>query len=250
LLLLGIAWVPLGFTGSFAATYGVLLLSSLAGLGMGLTLSALVTSVEAATALVPLLLIPQIILGGVIMPVHDMPDATRALSALTAARWGYEALLDVEFGDDDVGAIATACEIPDCVWGIGATGARYTYYPGDPSDTDAAEERGGVAALAEGIIPAVAPVDRPICQALCPALQSGDEITPTDRAFGADARDPWRAAAVQAIAIDGNAADRWTAPTPAARTSLMACLGVLLGMVAFFTGLVIALLRARDVEAG
>jgi ABC transport system ATP-binding/permease protein len=250
LLLLGIAWVPLGFTGSFAATYGVLLLSSLAGLGMGLTLSALVTSVEAATALVPMLLIPQIILGGVIMPVHEMPDATRALSALTAARWGYEALLDVEFGDDDVGAIAEACEIPDCVWGIGATGARYTYYPGDPTDIDAAEERGGVSALGEGIVPAVAPVDRPICQALCPALQSGDEITPADRAFGADGGDPWRAAALDAIAVEGNAPDRWTAPTPAARTSLAACLGVLFGMVAFFTGLVIALLRARDVEAG
>src|SRR5699024_4738152 len=47
---------------------GILWVCSLAGLGMGLMLSALVRTSEAAIALVPILLIPQVILGGAIMP--------------------------------------------------------------------------------------------------------------------------------------------------------------------------------------
>lgn len=249
-MLLAIAWVPLGFEGPFAPMYGVLFLSSLAGLGMGLTLSALATSVDAATALVPLLLIPQIVLGGVIMPVHEMAAPTQALSSLTVARWGYEAMLALEFGDEGVAEVAAACEIPDCVWGIGATGVSNTYYPGDPDDVDDAEDRAGVRALADGIVPAVEPYEHPICHGLCPALQSGDEITPMEHAFGVSVYDPWRVEAIEDIVVDGHAPDRFTAPRAPARTSARVAVVVLLGMAGFFIALVVALLRARDVEEG
>jgi len=69
-LLLAIVYPALGFNGPLLHLYSVLLLSSLAGVGMGLTLSAVVRSSEAAIALVPLMLIPQIILGGIIMPIQ------------------------------------------------------------------------------------------------------------------------------------------------------------------------------------
>ena len=250
LLLLGIAYVPLQLSGSFAELYGVLLLSSLAGLGMGLTLSALVSSVEAATALVPLLLIPQIILGGVIMPIHEMLPATRGLASLTAARWGYEAALHAEFGDDDLSAVQEACEIPACVWGAGATGVSFTYYPGDPDDETESETRSGVEALSGGVIAPSAPFDDPLCHAFCPTVQGGDAITPLDRSFGADGQDPVRSAAVTAIADEGHAPDRVTLPTADQRAGWLTCLGALGAMIVFFLGLVIALLRARDIEVG
>lgn len=250
LMLLGIAYLPLQLSGSFFELYGVLFLSSMAGLGMGLTLSALVSSVEASTALVPLLLIPQIILGGVIMPVHEMLPVTRALSSLTAARWGYEAALHAEFGGDDLDAVQSACEIPECVWGAGATGVSFTYYPGDPDEETTSETRSGVEALSGGVIPPVAPFDDPLCHAFCPTVQSGDAITPLDRSFGADANNAVRRAAVVAIAEDGHAGDRITMPIADQRAGWLRCLSALGLMVLFFVSLVVALLRARDVEVG
>jgi ABC-type multidrug transport system ATPase subunit/pSer/pThr/pTyr-binding forkhead associated (FHA) protein len=249
-LMLAIAAFPLGLSGSLPSLYAVLLLSSLAGLGMGLTLSALVASVEAATALVPLLLIPQIILGGVIMPIHEMGPATRALASLTAARWGFEAALVVEHAPDDTETVAGRCEIDDCVWGIGATGVSFSYYPGDPDNAGESAEFAGVEALQEGLIPAVAPRDEPLCHGFCPALATSDAITPIDRSFGVDPDETLRAEAHREIVEEGRAGHRWEAAAPNARTSLGVCASVLFGMIVFFHLLVTALLRARDVEVG
>ena len=117
IILLSLVYFPLQLEGSFLLMYAMLLLVSLAGLGMGLTLSALVNSGEAAVALVPLLLIPQIILGGVIMPIHNLNTPMKVLSTLMVARWGYESMLYIEYGDDDVAAMEAACGISDCHWG-------------------------------------------------------------------------------------------------------------------------------------
>jgi hypothetical protein len=86
LMLLAIVYVPLQLEGGFLPMYLILVLTSWVGMGMGLTLSALVASAEASMALVPLLLIPQIILGGVIMPVHEMSMPMKVLSSTMAAR--------------------------------------------------------------------------------------------------------------------------------------------------------------------
>ena len=66
------------------------------GVGMGLFLSSIVRTSEAAMALVPLLLIPQVILGGAIMPVADMNTATWTLSQATISRWAFEGMLQAE----------------------------------------------------------------------------------------------------------------------------------------------------------
>jgi ABC-type multidrug transport system ATPase subunit/pSer/pThr/pTyr-binding forkhead associated (FHA) protein len=248
LVLLGICYVPLQLAGSFGAMYGILLLTSLAGLGMGLTLSALVTSVEAAVALVPLLLIPQIILGGVIMPVHEMNPAMRLLSSAMVVRWGYEGMLHVEYDDDDLGALREECGIRECVWSIGATG--YTYYSGDPEEQRDAEESGGAQALAEGPVPFVEPIDEPLCQAFCASVRAGEEITPIDRSFGADTGDAVRAEAVADIVVEGRSPGEYTSPLRHARAGLLACVAVLAGLVAFLHALVMAILKYRDVEVG
>jgi ABC-type multidrug transport system ATPase subunit len=96
LMLLVPTWSMLGFKGSFLEMFSVLLLCALSGLGMGLVLSSVVRTSEAAIALVPLLLIPQVILGGLIMPVHKMSAPMRVASTVMVSRWGFEAMLHAE----------------------------------------------------------------------------------------------------------------------------------------------------------
>jgi hypothetical protein len=67
---------------------------------MGLFLSAIVRTTEAAMALVPLLLIPQVILGGAIMPVAEMNLATKVLAHSTVSRWAFEGFLQTEHLSD------------------------------------------------------------------------------------------------------------------------------------------------------
>ena len=248
-VLLGLTYAPLHLSGSPLVMYGLLLLTSLAGLGMGLTLSALANSSEAAIALVPLLLIPQIILGGVIMPIQDLSPAMRTLASTMAARWGFEAMLHAEYGDDDLSAMQKECGIPDCVWGVNPATSKFIYYPGDPTKREAAASMAGIAAVGEGLIPAVEPtVSSAVCQAFCVAIQNGHDVTPIDRSFGASAADPLRAEANTEIAVVGQALGQYEAPGPSRRTSLATSAGVLLGGNLFLLILVIAILRARDVE--
>jgi ABC-type multidrug transport system ATPase subunit/ABC-type multidrug transport system permease subunit len=73
----------------------VILLCVLAGwaaAGFGLVLSAYARSSDQAIALVPLLLIPQLLFAGAIVPNAQMPSAVRALSDITFARWALAGL--------------------------------------------------------------------------------------------------------------------------------------------------------------
>ncbi len=94
--LLGIAYISLDMVGNPVWHLLTLWGCALAGTGMGLTLSALVRSTPAALALVPLLLIPQVILGGAIMPIDRMEWHAWGLSHATIARWGFESSLQIE----------------------------------------------------------------------------------------------------------------------------------------------------------
>ena len=249
LLLLGIAFVPLGLEGSFLALYGVLFLASMAGLGMGLTLSALASSSEAAMGLVPLLLIPQIILGGVIMPVHEMKLPMKVLSMTMVSRWGYEAMLHVEHGPTDAARLRDACGIPACMWGVGPTGL--SYYPSDPALVQEAVERSGMRAL-EGrvVIPVEPRADHEICRAYCTSLQRSWPITPLERSFGVHRQDVERQRAERDIVHEGRSPDAFVLPRPSAHTSRWGSIGVLLGFLPFLFGLVCAAMKARDVAIG
>ena len=56
----------------FFSLFLILYLTSLAGVTMGLFFSALVKSTEKAMTVLPLILIPQILLGGMFMPIDDV----------------------------------------------------------------------------------------------------------------------------------------------------------------------------------
>ena len=94
--LLSLTYVPLDFQGSPVGHLALLWVCSLAGVATGLLLSALVRTSEAAIALVPILLIPQVILGGAIMPVDRMDPVTSLASQAAFSRWGFEGALQLE----------------------------------------------------------------------------------------------------------------------------------------------------------
>ena len=236
LLMLSIIYFPLHLEGSFLAMYITLLLASLTGVGMGLTLSALTKSGEAAVALVPLILIPQIILGGVIMPIHEMNTPMKVLSTLMASRWGYESMLYIEYGDDDVDAMQEKCDISDCSWGV--VGITPSYYPSDPSAEPVSH--GGLQTASQPAYDADVN-DANICTAFCTSLQNGQEITPLDRSFGVDDEHPTRTKARDEV-------NNYKTPLHNSRTSPFSDYGILFFFNIALLGLVIAILKFKDVE--
>jgi ABC transport system ATP-binding/permease protein len=84
--------------GGVGAVLGILLtgfLASLSGVAIGLSISASVSSPDRAVALVPIIMIPQILFGGTIIPLSGIGAAGQAISAIVGARWTFEALARV-----------------------------------------------------------------------------------------------------------------------------------------------------------
>lgn len=94
--LLGIVYPICDLRGDPLLMLAVLLASSLVGVGFGLLLSALAPSSEVAISLVPLILLPMVILGGIMQPAHRMGQPMEAGSHLMASQWAFEGLMVVE----------------------------------------------------------------------------------------------------------------------------------------------------------
>jgi ABC-type multidrug transport system ATPase subunit len=86
-------WIVAGMTGlegGFAAQFGILFLTSLTSVMMGLMVSAAVDNADKAMALTPILLIPQVIFAGVI---KDLTGATGILARVfIVAFWACDAM--------------------------------------------------------------------------------------------------------------------------------------------------------------
>lgn len=67
----------------------ILLLSSVGGLAMGLLLSSLVSNPDKAGSLVPIILIPQLVLAGALIPLKGL---AQDVSYVMLSKWGYEML--------------------------------------------------------------------------------------------------------------------------------------------------------------
>ena len=97
-ILLGIVFVSLNLAGglmAFSMSLTMMVLTALCSVALGLLLSAAVASSEAAMALTPIALIPQVVLGGLMVPV-----TTNALlkwpMLLIPSRWGFEGVVKSE----------------------------------------------------------------------------------------------------------------------------------------------------------
>jgi ABC-type multidrug transport system ATPase subunit/pSer/pThr/pTyr-binding forkhead associated (FHA) protein len=97
-VLLAIVFFALGFHGgplTFILQLAALFTTALAAVALGLLLSTVVTSAEAAMALTPIALIPQVVLGGLMVPMTTVP-ALKYLMQAMPARWGFEGAIAPE----------------------------------------------------------------------------------------------------------------------------------------------------------
>lgn len=76
----------------YATTALLCVLAAWASVSMGLAVSAYARSPDQASSTVPLLLIPQLLFAGAIIPTSIMPGPVRVLSELTFSRWALAGL--------------------------------------------------------------------------------------------------------------------------------------------------------------
>jgi ABC-type multidrug transport system ATPase subunit/pSer/pThr/pTyr-binding forkhead associated (FHA) protein len=97
-VLLGIVFFALGFHGgpiAFAIELGTLVVTSMNSVAIGLLLSTVVMSSEAAMALTPIALIPQVVLGGIMVPMTTNPLLEWPMY-IVPARWGFQGVVAQE----------------------------------------------------------------------------------------------------------------------------------------------------------
>jgi ABC-type multidrug transport system permease subunit len=69
---------------------GAIYLTSLAGLSMGLLVSATAGNSDRAMAIVPILVIPQLLLAGALVPLEQMLGPAKVLAQLMMSKWALE----------------------------------------------------------------------------------------------------------------------------------------------------------------
>ncbi len=97
-ILLSIVFYSLGLAGGvlgYFSALGILVATSLCSVALGLLLSTIVSSSEAAMALTPIALIPQIVLGGLMVPITTNP-LLRIPMNLMPSRWAFEGVVRLE----------------------------------------------------------------------------------------------------------------------------------------------------------
>jgi ABC-type multidrug transport system ATPase subunit/ABC-type multidrug transport system permease subunit len=99
--MLGIVYLVCGLHGNFLSGFLVLLMASMIGAGLGLCVSAVSKTNESAIALLPVVLLPIIALGGGMRPIYLMPKVGQAISLAIPSRWAFEANLVDEAGADE-----------------------------------------------------------------------------------------------------------------------------------------------------
>jgi hypothetical protein len=76
----------------YPAQYGVLVLLAMTGVAMGLLISACVANADRANALLPYVLIPQIILAGGLIPITHIGPLWALAVTLSPVYWAYRAV--------------------------------------------------------------------------------------------------------------------------------------------------------------
>ncbi|MBL8217316.1 MAG: FHA domain-containing protein [Bryobacterales bacterium] len=75
------------------AGWAVLTLISITGAAAGLCISAARRTTEQAIALLPIILLPVILFGGGLRPLHESSEGVRLIASLMPTRWAFEANL-------------------------------------------------------------------------------------------------------------------------------------------------------------
>jgi len=97
-LLLSIVFFALGYNGGLQA-FGIelftMICTAMNAVALGLLLSTIVASSEAAMALTPIALIPQVVLGGLMVPMTTNPMLQIPMYVMPA-RWGFQGIIAQE----------------------------------------------------------------------------------------------------------------------------------------------------------
>ena len=101
-ILLGIVSLMCDLKAGFLQTLGILYLASLVGAALGLGVSAVAPTTEAAIAMLPLILLPIIALGGGMYPINKIPPPVRRIAEAVPSRWAFEANLVLEAASQPV----------------------------------------------------------------------------------------------------------------------------------------------------
>jgi len=94
--LLGVVGLFSRLRGDWPSMLCVLWLAALIGVAIGLLISATARTPEIAISLVPLVLLPMVILGGMLEPTYEMNGPVRWLADVMPSRWAFEGVLLVE----------------------------------------------------------------------------------------------------------------------------------------------------------
>lgn len=89
-ILLAIVYPACGLASPLLPLFLILFVASMTGASIGLLISATTQTTEAAIMLLPIVLLPMIIFGGGIKPVHEMKPMDR-LAQIVPSRWAFEA---------------------------------------------------------------------------------------------------------------------------------------------------------------
>jgi ABC transport system ATP-binding/permease protein len=95
-VLLAIARHGAGLVGDWPSMLGILVLAAAVGTALGLLISALARSSEVAIALLPLAILPLMIFGGALQPLHKMHPALQRGCDVFPSRWAFEGLMVLE----------------------------------------------------------------------------------------------------------------------------------------------------------
>ncbi|GIW08609.1 MAG: ABC transporter ATP-binding protein [Dehalococcoidia bacterium] len=93
-LLIMMIILPFPFDGPrmFLEFFGMLYMVSIAAVLLGLFVSSVVGSVDESNSIVPILLIPQVVFSGAVIPLAKMPGFTQPIANFVISRWGWESV--------------------------------------------------------------------------------------------------------------------------------------------------------------
>jgi len=119
--LLAIVHGGCGLRADPARLFLTLWLAAGAATALGLCASAAVRSAEAANGILPLVILPMVILGGILLPLSELPGPTALLADALPSRWAFEGVFvaeadarpDIELPDPDRPADAGAARVAD-----------------------------------------------------------------------------------------------------------------------------------------
>ena len=123
-VLLTIVFLALGLGDYSPVAYfsmlGFMVMTAMCAASMGLLISSVVVSSEAAMALTPIALIPQVVLGGRMVPMTSKPWLEYVM-AVVPSRWSFEGLFAAERVE-----LASSWKIQSCVTtGKGIAGGKF-----------------------------------------------------------------------------------------------------------------------------